>query len=159
MAQLTAAQLSAIEASMEEEHRRDREALARLKRYATKSGTNGRAPLATVEHLDGDDDIDSSPTIIAKVERVMTGDPEKKWTVPSMLTYLQLINFPLAAKKPAATLGLVFKKLQRRGRIRIVRRGAGRNPHVWRGNTPQEGESEISGKSERPTQGQAVHVH
>lgn len=71
----------------------------------------------------------------------MLKDVNKGWTVPSMLEELtERQGITLWAKKPAATLGLIFVKLKKRGIIRIARRGAGRIPHIYKG-VAQQGES------------------
>jgi len=151
-------QLAEMEQSMMEEHRKDREALDRLKRFLPKNGSGPQfAPVGPALSTEDNED-EESLTIIAKVEEVMTADLDKKWTVPKMVAHLKTIAFPLVAKKPASTMGLVFKRLQKRGRIRIVKRGAGRNPNVWRANLPTEGDSDSSAQNERPTQRQAVHL-
>jgi hypothetical protein len=147
---LTVNQLAEIEKAMEEEHRQDREALQRLKRFL-KNGANGRSGASprlidTHQYDDGDG---NAQTIIGTVDSAMQADHNRKWTVPLMLAYLRDSNFPLAAQKPEATLGLIFKKLQRRGRIRLVKRGSGRLPNVYKAVQPtaQEGESDL--ESER----------
>ena|SRR5581483_3604064 len=157
---LTPEQLSAVERQMEEEYRKDREALARLKRFLKVD--------APSENIDGNQSNDSTdvsdaavPTIIGKVEEIMTADITRKWTVPTMLAHLRHEKFPLTAQKPEATLGQVFAKLQRRGVIRIVRRGSGRIPNVFKAVpqiTKEEATPETS-KSERATEGQPVAIH
>jgi hypothetical protein len=158
--------LAAMEQSMRDEHRRDLEALERLKRFLPANG-NAPAQSKTIDApiVDTNDDALDLPegpfpqTIIGKVESIMLADTAKRWTVPAMLQELRRTNFRLEAKTPASTLGLVFAKLRKRGRIRIVKRGSGRTPNVFRGVESQEGDSEIDSKSERPTNGQAAHVH
>lgn len=147
-------QVAAIESAMEEEHRKDREALQRLKRFLPSNGSNGRVPMIVIDRSE-DSEINYANavetgdplTIIDKVEEIMQGDPNKKWTVPAMVAYLQQINFPLVAKKPQATMGLVFGKLARtRKTIVRVRKGSGRNPHTYRAipRAHQEDASESS---------------
>jgi hypothetical protein len=149
---LDANQLATIESAMAEEHRKDREALQRLKRFLPPNGSNGRVTQVLTIASDGTVEESEEPqTIIDKVEQVMQADPSKRWTVPAMVTYLKQINFPLAAKKPQATMGLVFAKLVgKRRTIRVVKRGAGRNPNVFRAVQPQqEGASDNHSQSER----------
>jgi hypothetical protein len=162
-----------MERAMREEHRKDLEALERLKRLIHKNGdATCQAPdhkpqQIDAEYVDNNDDpLDLQEglfpaTIIGRVESIMVANTARRWTVPSMLTELMRQKFPLAAQKPASTLGLVFGKLHKRGRIRLVRRGSGRTPNVFRAVPPQtqEGDSDISQKSERATQGQPDHVH
>jgi len=142
---------------MEEEHRKDREALARLKRFLS---SNGNSQLSLPE-MD-DDPSDSSQyghTIIGTIERVMQADPMRKWTVPTMLAHFRSEKFPLHAKTPEATLGVTLKKLVKRGKVRLVRQGAGRSPNVYRWKTEPKEVNQEGSERERATQGQPVHVH
>jgi hypothetical protein len=156
---LTALQLAEIEKSMQEEHRKDREALARLKRFLNP---NGNAPLSATETDDDESDSSQYPqTIIATMERIMRSDPTRKWTVPTMLSHLRSEKVPFGGKTPDATLGYNFRKLVTRGKVRRVRPGAGRSPSVYRWNSQsdkKEEGSEDSPKSERATQGQPAHL-
>jgi hypothetical protein len=144
---------------MQEEHRKDQEAFERVKRFFN---TNGRLP-DSVAHTDSDTDEDPSDTmantntIIGQIAHIMESDPTKKWTVPSMLGYLRSQRYPMHAKKPEATIGITLRKLQSRGRIRLVRQGAGRSPSIYKWivrTQPTEGDSDISPTSERATRGQ-----
>jgi hypothetical protein len=158
---IDAKQLAAMERAMEEEHRKDREALERLKRflYARSDGkSEAPKPLSAMDRIEQEVDELNTNTIIGRVETIFVSDPDRRWTVPTMLQRLQEEKFPLAAEKPIATLGLVFSKLHKRGKIKRVKRGSGRTPHIYRANVSQEPNSETEAKSERPTQGQAVAV-
>lgn len=152
---LDANQLATIESAMAEEHRKDREALQRLKRFLPSNGSNGRVTEQRITIAPNgqilEESDDDPQTIIDKVEQIMRDDPSKKWTVPAMVTHLKQINFPLVAKKPQATMGLVFAKLvNKRRTIRIVKRGAGRNPNIFRAvQAQQEGVSDNHSQSER----------
>jgi hypothetical protein len=156
-------QIAAMEKNMLEEHRKDREALERLKRFLPKDGDNPKTG-ETVQSPDPApllqlDEGLAPNTIIGKVESVMIADTTRRWTIQLMLQQLKHDNFPLAAQKPESTLGLVFAKLHRRKRIKLVRRGGGRTPNVYQGILPiQEGDSDLLPKSERATQGQPGHV-
>lgn len=156
---IDAKQLAAMERAMQEEHRKDREALERLKRFLHADGNSCgelHEPKTVLEQIQEEVDELNTNTMIGTVEAIIANDPKKRWTVASMLQRLRDDKFPLAADKPQASLGLVFSKLHKRGKIRLVRRGSGRTPHVYRANLPLEGDSETEAKSERPTQGQAV---
>jgi len=158
---LDANQISAIENAMEEEHRRDREALQRLKRFLPPSpnGSSSRvAPLVLLdpEPIDplgpADAEEDAPETIIDTVDHIMQADTHRKWSVPLMLAHLRNLNFPLEAKKPEATLGLVFSKLtHKRKTIVRVKKGGGRRPALYRGipREHQEDASDSSAQSER----------
>jgi hypothetical protein len=153
---LDANQISAIESAMEEEHRRDREALQRLKRFLPLNGNGSGGRVSTFvidrtneaqesEVLDFMDTADSEPlTIIDTVEQIMQADPHKKWSVPLMVAHLKNIKFPLEAKKPEATMGLVFTKLMKKRKTIVrVRRGSGRMPNLFRA-IPREHQEDAS---------------
>lgn len=157
-------QLAEMEKSMREEHRKDLEALERLKRFLPASSISAQKPEpgatpGSNQQLELEEGL--APTsIIGKVESVMIADTDREWTVPQMLSQLRKDKFPMLAKAPLSTLGLTFTKLTRRGKIKLVRRGYGRNPNVYRGIVPQSlsGDSDMGRKSERATQGQPDHV-
>ena len=156
---LTATQVAEIEKRMEDEHRKDREALSRLKRFLD-TNSNGNGP--TVTAVPDDDPSDSAQypdTIIGKISAVMQADPTYRWTVPAMHNHLRSIKYPLLAQKPEATIGITIKKLQKRKKIMLVRQGAGRRPNVYRWRTDSKDVTQEGSESERATQGQPAHVH
>ena len=151
-------QIAAIETAMAEEHRLDREALRRLKRFLPVSSNNdGHAPLTlhrseqseaedrrSLEELIADAEEDAPRTIIDTVEQVMLANTSQKWSVPSMIAHLKSAGFKLQAKKPEATMGLVFQKLaKKRKTIVRVRRGSGRTPNLYRA-IPREHQEDSS---------------
>ncbi|MGA9507242.1 MAG: hypothetical protein WBV55_01215 [Candidatus Sulfotelmatobacter sp.] len=157
--------LDAVEKKIKEEYVRACEALQTLKKYLG-NGANGSgsrvAPIAIdrmheVKPDSGDfvDVVEGDPqTIIDRVEQIMLSDTHKKWSVPLMVAHLKNINFPLRAKTPEATMGLVFGKLLRKRRtIFRVRRGSGRMPSLYRGipREHQEDASESDTQNERAT--------
>jgi hypothetical protein len=144
---LDATQIGAIEAAMEAEHAKDREALARLKRFlpnknGAKNGNSHNQETLQLIH----DDPDGADTLIGRVESVLFADPEKRWTVPTMIEHLRSIGVQFEAKRPDATMGLIFSKLKGRYKVRIVKRGSGRRPHVYKAevNPPGGGQEEHS---------------
>jgi hypothetical protein len=142
---LQADQIAAIERAMAEEHRKDLEALERLKRFLPKNGhepslreriahANKQQPQQTLMLPASENEGAGTTTIIGLVEAILREDADKGWTVPFMLKELtERRNIEMQSKKPEATLGLIFQKLVQRGHAKLVRRGAGRIPHVYRG--------------------------
>lgn len=55
-----------------------------------------------------------------------------------MLAHLLATQFPLRAKKPIYSVGQAMSKLEQRGKIRIVKRGAGNSPNVYKGKATAE---------------------
>lgn len=133
---LDAKQLAAIELAMAEEHRRDKEALDRMKRFIRGGDSPQQRPLSlapsTFVRDEEDEDDSGEGSIRSKVAEVFDANPDRRWTIPQMVAYLNEIGFTLKAQRPEATMYGVFQRLRERGRIRIVRRGTGRTPHTYR---------------------------
>lgn len=132
----TADQLADMERAIEEEYRKDREAIERLKRYLQPraNGTPQRVPLNSFARDDDDDnEVINAKTIIGRMSEIIAENLDQKWTVPIMVGRLRKENFPLHAKKPDATIALAFKKLRKRGKVKLIRQGMGRTPSVYKG--------------------------
>jgi hypothetical protein len=133
-------QVAEMERAMEDEHRRDREALDRLKRFLPRVSSNGNGHGAAASSVDSQDTTaqdDSeaevkTDTLIGRVRQLLKNDPSKGWTVPSVIEHLEAGGYTFAAKAPESSLGLTFAKLVRKKEARITRRGSGRIPHVYK---------------------------
>jgi len=149
---MDATQITALERQMLEEHKKDLEALARLKRFLP---TNGSAPtvderqmaLPVLGRLD--EDLDEAPvkSLRGTIERIVNADPSVRWTTQKMVFHLQGIRFPLRAKKPIYSVGQSMQILANRGAIRLVRRGVGAAPNIYRGKSNNEQITETEGHS------------
>ncbi len=151
---MDAKQLAQIELAMAEDHRRDKEALERLKRFIhgdNGQNTNRIVSFAPSTFVDDDADGGSESTIRNKVAEVFGADSTRRWTIPQMVEHLQSVDFPLKAKKPEATMYGVFNALRGRGIIRLVRRGTGRNPNTYRLVTAERENGAASEESTRVT--------
>src|ERR1019366_5411681 len=133
---LSTNQLADMEQAIIEEHRRDREALERLKRFLPQNG-NGRKAAVNVDV----EDQSSQDTIIGRVRELLKADPNKGWTVPNVIAHLKATGYTFAAKTPASTLGLTFAKLVKKKEARIAKRGSGRVPHVYKAAKEKEEET------------------
>jgi hypothetical protein len=137
-------------AALEAELRRDLEAIERVRRLmALKNGSlspDSRqytlpGAIAPGESDDGLESTNAS-SLSGTIERIVNSDATVRWTTPKMLVHLQQIGFPLRAKKPIYSIGQAMQKLASRGDIRIVRRGAGNSPNIYKGKVPTtEGEA------------------
>jgi len=136
---MDAQELTEIERAMEAEHRLDREALERLKRFVHQ-GRNGHSTVAVAakDDLKRHDDNETAVvyTIIGKVAAIMTADPSRSWDGMKMLERLKSDGSPVGGGRPASTISRVFRKLAKRGVIRRVRTGKGTKPHVYRAISP-----------------------
>ena len=122
------------------EHRRELEALNLLKkRYANSK--NGHSPMvaAAVEAVSSspgayplEDNIPLPMTMLDRVSQIVRGHPEVPWDAPKMVNVFRSSGIPLRAERPLSTFNRIFRKLQKRGIVRLVRRGKGTGPNVYR---------------------------
>jgi len=137
-------------AALEEELRRDLDAIARVKQLmALKNGSlsppdSRQLKLAITRLTDAEDD-DEAPiqSLRGTVEKIINADPTIRWTTQKVLAHLQNTGFPLKAQKPIYSVGQALQKLAGDGKIRIVRKGVGSQPNIYKGKVvEQEAHSE-----------------
>ncbi len=155
----TPEQLAAMEQEMAEEHRKDIEALQRLKRFAHPSAkaTRPAIPIAEAPTLftppkppsepgpaeepaeeiaeveDGGNEGDiNQPTIMSKIVEVLGSEPNRQFTVWEFIKTAERQGYKFAAKKPESSVSLAFAKLLRREKIRRIHKGSGRSPHIYK---------------------------
>lgn len=131
---MDAQELEVIERRMREEHRLDREALERLKRFQHPSKNGRTATPRSAKPASGKDDAETAVvyTIITKVAEIMTADTTRTWNGPQMVEKLGTEGMPISAKRPVPTVTRAFRKLVKRGIIRRVKKGAGTIPSAYR---------------------------
>jgi len=127
-------QLEKIKATMEEEHRKDREALHRLMRFLPQNGNSAarHAELLATDSEQSDGEQAAAMTYVAAVEAILASQPERKWTVPEMIKELEANGTEMKAQRPGATIGRIFRKLEKRHKVRLVRRAAGNKPTIYK---------------------------
>ncbi len=133
-------QIAAIERQMQEEHKKDMEALERLKRFIPSSGINGNASDVHQVPLQSISKIPVTPLVLEEgtslkhaIRDIMNHDPSIRWTNVKMLKYLEDIKFELKAKKPIYSIGQATQKLVDGGEIKLVKKGSGNAPNIYRG--------------------------
>jgi hypothetical protein len=129
-------QIAEIERHMREEHRKDLEALARLKRFLPQNGLSHPVPAAEVEQIDLDEDFEDPKPVTSlrsKIGEVLNENPSVRWTTQKVLARLREDKFPLKAQKPIYSVGQALQKLVTKGTIRIIRHGTGSDPNVYKG--------------------------
>ncbi len=128
--------------ALEEELRRDLDAITRVRRLmALKNGSLVHPPderqlafstvTANVAQDEDEKDVDRS-SLIGTIEETINANPSARWTTQKMLTHLNAEGYPLRAAKPVYSVGQALNKLFKQGRIRIVRKGAGSEPNIYR---------------------------
>ena len=144
-------QIAELENAMHAEHEKDREALARLKRFLpSESNSNGAQAPATVSQRPADrphDDLDdfeydeqrvdgkfvyTDASLRGMIREVLSANPTKGWTTGTMLAHLQKIEFPLAAQKPINSVSVALTYWVKQEQAHVARRGSGRTPHVYK---------------------------
>jgi hypothetical protein len=131
--------------ALKEELLRDLEALERVERLmATRNGIplppddrQSILPLSVSvsDSINVDDDPpEGLPTSLrGTMESILkAGGPSEKWTNQRMLNHLRAMKYPLRAKQPIYSIGQTMQKIEESGLIRISRKGAGNQPHIYR---------------------------
>jgi hypothetical protein len=154
-------------AALKEELLKDMEALERVERLmAAKNGLLSRPddrqltlpirPLtarreATDKAVDSAEEDADQPVLSlrGKIEEAVNTNPEMRWTTQKVLAHLQAIGFPLRAQKPIYSVGQALQKLAEGKKIRIVRRGVGSAPNIYKGiASAQNQDSQTEGDSQ-----------
>jgi|ERR1035438_2166422 hypothetical protein len=134
--------------ALEEELRRDLEAITRVRQImALKNGSLSKPDDRQIPLLmnlpaadpQADDDLDEerADSLIGTIDKTINSDPNIRWTTTKMLAHLQSIQYPLKAQKPIYSVGQTMKKLEEKGRIRVVRRGSGSAPNIYKGKATE----------------------
>ncbi len=135
-------QIEQIERQMEEDHRLDREALERLKRFIPVNGNGNSHPASNLAQPVSQPKLPYVPEegtpLKHAVRDIMNNDPTQKWTNPKMLQYLKKVGFPLNAKKPVISVSQATQRLEAGGQIKLLKSGSGNSPNVYRGLTQLE---------------------
>lgn len=133
--------------SLKDDLKRDLEALERVERIiAAKDAVISKPderqiPLPIRSVVPADDELDETPvtSLRGTIAATINSNPTVRWTTSKMLSHLQNTGFPLKAKKPIYSVGQTMQILAEQGKIKLVRRGAGSAPNIYRGiEKPQE---------------------
>jgi hypothetical protein len=130
--------------ALKEELRRDLEAIERVERLmAFKNGAlkapderQGVLGIGVVEFGsdEGEDEDQTTATSLkGTIEATINADCGVRWTNQKMLSHLNQVGFKLRAKKPIYSIGQAMQKLSDSGKIRLVRKGAGNQPNIYKG--------------------------
>lgn len=136
-------------ASLEEETRRDLEAIARVRKMmALRNGpiqppqTLAEKPTERPAHFPASPIATDNPESIASLRGTIAAEINKqplvRWTVQKMVSHLASIGYEFKAQKPVFSVGQAMKKLSESDRIKIVRQGSGSAPHIYGGATPKQ---------------------
>jgi hypothetical protein len=128
--------------ALEVELRRDLAAIERVKKMmAFKNGNLGSAltvpkiPINQPPELQPSDLPEETLSLRGTIESILNADPSIRWTVQKVVQRLKDMNFDLKAQKPVFSVGQAMKKLADKGRIRLVKKGSGSEPHVYQGKS------------------------
>lgn len=135
-------QIAAMEQQMMEEHRKDMEALARLKRFIPPNGATSGASRSSITVSAPSPVVPLVPEegtpLKHAIRDIANHEPSVRWTNVKMLKYLESIKFELNAQKPIYSIGQATQKLIDRGDLKLVKKGSGNTPNIFRGLTGLE---------------------
>lgn len=138
---------------LEQDLRRDLEAVTRVRRLiAFKNGslTTQKAKAApepinisVADQLHLDDAVDTeidAPLVSLRgtIESTVNADTSIRWTVQKMVKHLTDMGFNLKAQKPVFSVGQAMRKLADQGRIKLIRKGSGSEPNIYKGKEKEE---------------------
>jgi hypothetical protein len=83
----------------------------------------------------GSDDIEEAParSLIDTIDYLLNSDISVRWTTGRVLAHLEKVGNPSKAANPIYSVGQAMQKLVDRGRLKVIRRGAGSAPNIYRG--------------------------
>lgn len=136
--------------ALEIELRRDLEAVERVRKMmAFKNGalsSHSTDNSAQLEFADEEANLSDAPvtSLRSTIEAMINRDQVTRWTVQKVVAELKAMNIGLKAEKPVYSVGQAMKILAGRGKIRLVRRGSGSEPNIYKARSPEakEGPSE-----------------
>jgi hypothetical protein len=142
-------------AALEEELKRDLEAIARVRHLmAIKNGSlsapdSRQLNLAIGGKMNTSDEEDEAPvpSLRGTIEKLINSDPNVRWTTQKVLLHLQQTGFPLKAQKPIYSIGQALQNLVEKGAIRLVRRGTGSAPNLYKGKSQEQGGADMEAHS------------
>ena len=122
----TEEQLHAIQSAMEEEHRKDRDALQRVMRYAKIAGVAvDDGNVAALEK------VHSRMTVIDGIKAIMRDGLISAWTAQSLVSELKKRGIKLSSSNPVQSVSATLKKLHDRNVVTLKIRGSGRQPNSY----------------------------
>lgn len=101
-----------------------------------RDSLNSLLGVVPVQYPDGTG-VENPVSLIGAIESHVNADPEKRWTVSKMMATLTAEGFDLKAKKPIYSVGQTLQKMAAKGRLRLVVRGTGSAPNVYKANVPE----------------------
>lgn len=128
---------------MEDEMRKDLDALARVRKMieakqpALQKQANApkhKAPAVTPDVGEPEEEgAVKGTTIRGAIEALINSDPNVRWTKTTVLKKLQSESFRIGANNPMWSVGTALGILAKMGRIRVVKKGQGSEPNIYKG--------------------------
>ena len=136
---ITREQLAAIRKQMEEEHRKDIEALERItSKFSVPSVNHTDSPHKFVERLPMVRPVAADTIRGTAIKVLRQSPPETIWTASGLYRAMRTEQYPFTQDESGATnvLSAALGKLLRSGQLELVARGASRRPaqYRWKGN-------------------------
>jgi len=124
-------QLKQVRAKMEEEHRRDIEALERVARFLPGSPRPVPDPPERPASTPEPSSFAPADSTLGMMERLLWRYPSRTWTIQQLKSEMEKQGYTFKAQQPIASMGVAIKKLSDRGKVTVVMRGSGRVPNVY----------------------------
>jgi hypothetical protein len=140
---LTREQLETVRQQMEEEHRKDMEALERiLSKFSVPSVDKSNHQRRFVVPQEVVRPVPPDTIRGAAISVLSTSSPDTIWTASSLYREMRAQQYPFTQDESGATnvLSAVLGKLLRSGQLELVSRGASRRPaqYRWKGAQNEE---------------------
>ncbi len=130
-------------AALEEKLKRDLDAIARVRQLIAQN--NGSLsppdsrqytlPIPISDKVPDVSESDEAPiqSLRGTICKIINEDPNVRWTAQKVMARLIDTGFQLRAKKPIYSIGQALYGLVEKGEIRLVRKGVGSAPNLYKG--------------------------
>ncbi len=120
---------------MEREHKLNMEALARVRKFMGEEGETS-VPREALHFRESIHVALGDATTLGNIQNLFSTHPERTFNAQQIKAALAGLGIELKAKNPIATISVSLKKLVDRGKVTVVRRGSGRDPHLYQAAKP-----------------------
>lgn len=140
-------QLGDIQRRMEEEHRRDKEALERLMRFIPDGDSNPKSVHQVFSTRDsGGKQSDVEP--LSEMDQlclgVMRDHSERDWTIRALLQEMESNGARLPATRPEGMLNRTMRRLVAHGLVTVVLEPQGRRAGIYKFRKDPPGEQKMA---------------
>jgi len=137
------AEVDILERRIRENYEKDMAAIRRVQKMLSENGSSPVKSAIESKAAAGADDAEADDqSLVGNIEAIFLSDLKKNWTVPKIERRLLESGVTLKAKNPKPSIAGAIKRLMKRGVIRLVKKGGGKIPHIYRGAEQKDAGSE-----------------